>query len=423
MKRIMLIASIFGFVSLVCAVSNLYAVTYGPEFMINTSTNSNTYPDIAMDANGNSIVVWSSRIDGSYSYDDVFGQRYDSSGLRVGNEFRINTDTQSSQNNPEVGMDSNGNFLVVWVSQEDLSGPSYEDVFGQRYDSSGNKVGGEFRVNTTTALFQYFPSVATSSNGASVAVWQSLTGSAFAIKGQRYDSSGNPQGSEFQVSPISSADHERTKVAMDANGDFVVTWHDYYGVYTQRYDSIGNPLGDRVFTIDRANPSVAMNPDGSFVVVYDGWIEAENWALDIAGQRYDSSGNPIGSEFRVNTSNTGGYFFPDVTVNPKTGEFIIAWTGDKGWGVAGANIYVQQYDSSGNKVGTQYKLNETTFSAEQPYVAVAWDGIFAVYGPDINGDIMGKMGQTDEGPVVPEPATIISALLGLAGFAVKKFRK
>ena len=48
--------------------------------------------------------------------------------------------------------------MVVWQSQ--FQGGSFYDVFGQRFDPSGRRVGGEFQVNTYTTNYQYFGAVA-----------------------------------------------------------------------------------------------------------------------------------------------------------------------------------------------------------------------------------------------------------------------
>jgi hypothetical protein len=50
-------------------------------------------------------------------------------------------------------VDSDGDFLVTWQSAHTRS----KDIFGQRYDSSGNQVGGEFQINSSTAGDQNFP--------------------------------------------------------------------------------------------------------------------------------------------------------------------------------------------------------------------------------------------------------------------------
>jgi hypothetical protein len=82
------------------------------------------------DSDGNFVVVWGSPQDGAGG--GVFGQRYDSSGSPLGAEFRVNSYTTSEQQDPAVGADPSGNFVVVWNSYGQ-DGSSY-GVFGQRYN-------------------------------------------------------------------------------------------------------------------------------------------------------------------------------------------------------------------------------------------------------------------------------------------------
>ena len=107
--------------------------------------------------------------------------------------------------------------------------------------------GGEFQVNTTTTGAQQLPSVATLSDGGYVVVWHSKNqdGSNYGVFGQRYDATGAPAGNEFQVNTYTTSDQIIPAMAMDADGDFVVTWQDSeqdgnsYGVFLKRYSTNG----------------------------------------------------------------------------------------------------------------------------------------------------------------------------------------
>lgn len=85
-------------------------------------------PSVASDASGNFVVVWQgSAPDG----DNVFGQRYATSGAPLGSEFRVNTYTTANQSTADVTSDPLGHFVVVWNSQDQDGGG--DGVFGQRY--------------------------------------------------------------------------------------------------------------------------------------------------------------------------------------------------------------------------------------------------------------------------------------------------
>jgi hypothetical protein len=116
----------------------------------------------------------------------VFGQRYANSGAPLGPAFRVNTATTLDQEHPDVAVDGSGNFIVVWRSS--LQDQSAFGTYAQRYESSGVPLGAEFRVNTYTTNNQWNPSVAAVASGDFVVVWESdlQDGSGLGVFGQRY---------------------------------------------------------------------------------------------------------------------------------------------------------------------------------------------------------------------------------------------
>src|SRR5688572_15852662 len=85
----------------------------GGEFHVNThTTDSQVFADVAADADGDFIVVWrSDNQDGNLG--GIYAQRYNAAGAKQGDEFRVNTVTTGNQMNPSVAMDDAGNFVVV----------------------------------------------------------------------------------------------------------------------------------------------------------------------------------------------------------------------------------------------------------------------------------------------------------------------
>jgi hypothetical protein len=315
----------------------------------------------------------------------------------VGSEFQVNTYTTGHQLYPSVAVASDGDFVVVWHSNGSAgSDTSFFSIQGQRYDASGNALGGEFQVNTYTTYRQDLPSVAVDAGGDFVVVWGS-DGSAGSdtsgrsVQGQRYDASGNPVGVEFQVNTYTTDDQMYASAAVDADGDFVVVWNsdgsagsdtDTWSIQGQRYDASGNVVGaefqvNTYTTDDQWVPSVAVDADGDFVVVWysNGSAGSDTSSYSIQGQRYDASGNPVGAEFQVNTYTNSFQTDPSVAMSADEG-FVIAWHGgdqDEG------SIQSQRYDASGNALGGEFQVNTyTTLSQSHASVAIDADGGFVV---------------------------------------------
>jgi hypothetical protein len=382
----------------------------GPEFRANThATGDQRTPAVASDASGNFVAVWTSETqDGSSA--GVFAQRYASSGAVLGPEFRVNTSTAGSQLHPSVGSGGAGNFVVVW--QSDLQDGSGLGVFGQRYAGSGVPIGPEFRVNTYTTDVQSYPSVAADASGNFVVVWQSFhqDGDGYGVFGQRYASSGAPLGPEFRASTHIPSFQGFPSVAADPSGDFVVVWQSflqdgsYFGVFGQRFAVSGTPLGPEfqvnTFILDyQYVPDVVSDASGNFVVTWMSNLEDGSYA-GVFGQRYASSGAPLGSEFRVNTYTTYSQGVPSVAAD-SSGGFVVVWVSPPDGSSFG--IFGQRYAPSGSPLGLEFRVNTYTTSYQGgPAVAANSSGDFVVVWQSAaqDGSGYGVFGQRF-GPIVP----------------------
>jgi hypothetical protein len=391
----------------------------GPEFRVNTYT-TNQQDNVAVARVKQSgvsafVVVWSSSgQDGSSG--GVFGQRYDVFGVPVGPEFRVNTYTTNTQRRPSVAIDpGGGNFVVVWESGGQ-DGSSY-GVFGQRYASTGVPLGPEFRVNTYTTLQQGYPSAATGGNGDFVVVWNSNgpDGQDYGVFGQRYASSGAPLGTEFQVNTYTTGYQARPAVAR-LGSDFMVVWTSYgqdgssAGVFGQRFAGTGSPAGPEFrvnnFTTGHQGDASIDAGIGTVVVVWSS-LGQDGSDSGVFGQLY--APGPFGPEFRVNTVTTDYQGGPSVAVDFE-GNFVVVWSSNNQDG-SSTGVFGQRYFGSGLAVpnGPEFRVNSyTTGGQELPAVAadsgnLASGGNFVVvwrsYGQD--GSSHGVFGQRFNAIVVP----------------------
>jgi hypothetical protein len=370
----------------------------GGEFQVNVyTTMSQSFPVVAADGAGNFVAVWLGQDD---NIGGIIGRRYDATGAPIGGEFQINTYTTNSQMIPDVAMDPQGRFVVVWESY--AQDGSLAGIFGQRFDTGGARLGGEFQVNTYTTSFQYDAGVAMGPGGSFVVVWASYgqDGDALGVFGRRYDAAGAPQGSEFRVNTFTTGDQFTPAVAMDAQGRFVVVWNgedtdgSFDGTFGQRYDADGTPLGaefqvNTYTTQDQNAPAVAADARGHFVVVWQGSGHQDGSFSGIFGQRYDATGARVGAEFQVNTYTTGTQSQPKVATDA-AGNFVVVWGSETQDG-SSFGVFGQRYDATGAPRGGEFQVNTyTTSSQERLDVASDPQGNFVVawqsYGQDGNSD-------------------------------------
>jgi hypothetical protein len=334
------------------------AISYssgGAEFRVNTfTTGDQRDPSVSSSGDGSFAVVWTSPQDGSG--DGVFVQRYASAGVPVGPEFRVNTYTTGTQYQPATASDFAGNFVVVWssVGQEGAGA----EVFGQRYSSSGAALGPEFRVNTYTTGYQYRPAVGSDANGNFFVVWQDgaapggAGGAGRGIFGQSFDAAGVPIGAEFQVNTYTTGFHGAPALAVDSSGSTVVLWHSDgqdgsdLGIFGQRYDVSGIPVASEfqvnTYTTGRQSyPAVAKEYPafGCFIVAWssDG---PDGSGSGIFGRFWLFANQPQGNEYAVNEytsdTQTRAWVAPFVEV----GDLVIMWDSE-GQDGSGTGVYAR----------------------------------------------------------------------------------
>jgi hypothetical protein len=351
----------------------------GPEFKANTYfSGRQVLPSVAMSASGSFVVVWQSLGQDGSEY-GIFGQRFAADGSRQGLEFRVNTHTADRQMFPDVAMDADGDFVVVWESFGQ-DGPFDPSVFGQRYDAFGVPQGAEFRVHAASIGQQRRPNVAMDAAGNFVAVWEASPH----IAGQRFDATGTAQGAELAVSTAASY-HNLPSVAAGATGEFVAVWvaegedGDGRGIFGQRFTAAGEKDGgafqaNSYTTSYQTSPSVAVGTSGRFAVVWQSYLQ-DGGGSGVFGQAYDGSGDPWGEEFQVNSfttfsqqlSQAGGAVAADGD-----GGFVVAWDGlGPGYGLV--NAFGRRFTSAGKARGTEFQAN-TYATANQQRAAVATDG-------------------------------------------------
>jgi len=224
------------------------SVPLGEEFIVNSYKIGNQIdPSVEMDDRGNFVVAWSG--EGKDDLSGIFARRFDDRGRSQGGDYIINQFTTNIQNMPSVAMDADGDFVIAWTSYNQ-GGDSDGVVIARRFNWFGQALGNEVVVNTTVVNRQEKPDVAMDDNGNFVVVWGSegQDGSSWGVYGQRFSSSGSRRGGEFRVNTHTNDRQVDPRVSMDADGDFVVTWASLqdgseYGIYARRFNAAGAAQG------------------------------------------------------------------------------------------------------------------------------------------------------------------------------------
>jgi hypothetical protein len=311
----------------------------GGELQVNTYTLAEQErAAVAAGRDGRFVAVWESYgQDGSS--EGVFAQRYDAGGARVGGEFRVNTGTTATDYAATVAVQAGGGFVVTWSSY--VEGAPFPDgsgsaVLARRYDAAGTALGAEFVVNSGTLGYQSFSYVAAGPAGSFVVVWESDTGDGdtYGVFGQRFDASGLRLGGEFRVNSYTTGAQFSYNVSIAADGRFVVAWGGSdamgAGAFVSRFSAAGARLGadlqvNTSATGVQIQPHVAADDNFNFVVA---WTDsnADGSEYGVRARRFTAAGTARGAEFVVNTFTTGAQQDPSVSADP-AGNFVVAWEG------------------------------------------------------------------------------------------------
>lgn len=253
----------------------------GGEILLSTSTAGSLMgSDVAMHADGSFVATWQNN-DQDGDEGGVFARRVAADGTLLGDEFQVNDSTSGSQERPSIAMDAQGNFVIVWHST-DLTGDD-RAIVAKQFAADGTPIGSEFKVNASTTGYQIFPSVAMDDSGNFIVSW---TGSGLdpevgGILAQRFLPDATPNGSEFQVSTNPPSTVSFSEIAMHPNGAFIVTWDgpnmdgDFREIHVQGYGADATKVGDEIwvntYTTDAQwVPSIAMNADSSIIIAWEG---------------------------------------------------------------------------------------------------------------------------------------------------------
>ncbi|PHO03435.1 hypothetical protein CSC82_16235 [Rhodobacteraceae bacterium 4F10] len=260
-------------------------VAVGDEFVINTTTSSiQSIPAVTELTNGNIAVTWVSFGGDGNNY-GIQGQVISSGGGLIGDEFIANTFTLGGQYWPDVAALSDGGFVVVWDTdgQDRHSFGSY----GQRFNAAGEAVGDEFQLHTSDGFSQTRPKVVGLDDGGFVAMWESNHQAGISNYGlylQRFDASGNRVGGEEQINSHGNSAIRSHEITELDDGGFFVSWSggsfnstEYpLGFYGAHFDASANQVGDQILiTTDlnssRGNMPVTQLDNGDLIGV---WLTA-----------------------------------------------------------------------------------------------------------------------------------------------------
>ena len=328
----------------------------------NTSTGDQTNSSIATNDTGRMIFVWeddSSSADGKqYNSDtnahDIYGRILIPGGCNYADhaEIVINKTTAGHQADPDVAMDKNGNFVVVWTDDNDNNGST--QVYMRGFNADGSERFATKTVNTVDTRNQYQARIAMAPDGQFAVSWTDTQSSKSTpqIMVRGFNANGSQSFADRAIADTVAGTRVHSDIFMDQNHNIVVVWEDDEdgNGATQARMRILNADGTSktglitVNTKDTGNqdtPSISGKQDGSKFIVT--WKNTASDKTSIMARTFDANGKQVEADFTASKT-AGTVSDPQVCMN-NAGNAVITW-----YNSTKRDVYSNKFTS--NKIGT-----------------------------------------------------------------------
>jgi hypothetical protein len=171
-------------------------------FMVNQySYETSESPCITMNNDGEFVVVWQEGV-GGQTYYDIHGQRFASDGSTAGVNFQVSDAPMPhhQQTRVSAAIGNDDHFVVIWEDTREHT-DYFCDIFAQVYDTAGLPVNANFRVNDNSGSSQRELASVTLHNvsGEFMTVWTDYTEANPQITARKFDISGMPLTSDLKI--------------------------------------------------------------------------------------------------------------------------------------------------------------------------------------------------------------------------------
>jgi hypothetical protein len=257
---------------------------------------------------------------------DIWSNRYDATSNSWGTPGSI--DARGAQTaEPAIAVDQNGNYLIVWGIPNDatLTG------IWQSTSSDGVHWSAPAAITTTSA---FSPALSMNAPGAAIVAWTESNGSAYQAAASIRAATGATWSAPQVLRPGDDYGDRNPAVAMSGTGQAFVAWEqsdggaaDYNSVWLRQYTAAGGWTAAGLFESYNAQAAYAIsmwaNTAGAAIVTYVE-VAASGATVQIWSRRYDPA-TGFGAPLEVAEGNDiETTVAPSVTLD-ESGVATVAW--------------------------------------------------------------------------------------------------
>lgn len=286
---------------------------------------------------------------------DIYFQRFDSLGKKIGENVMANDDGEAIfQCNSKICHRADGSFIIFWEDHRfDIP-----EVYFQQYNKLGFPIGSNRELHTDGYYASLPFCVTLASDTSSLFCWAGNQNGNQEIFFQKFGSNGFQYLSRKKVNDDDRGASQYNPKISSSFGSFVIIWYDerkeYSGFFLQLYDEFGNPINENIMGEDyrylsvKKSPSISSLPDGSFIVVFE--------SGNIYFQRYNNLGIPFESYGRVNDKEFQERQLHSFSISTAfDSSFAVVWNDEQN---EYSDVYIQFFDKAGEKNGNNLKISE-----------------------------------------------------------------
>ena len=332
--------------------------------LLEQDTGNALAPQIAIDAGGNALSIWS-QTDGSRY--NIWANRY-VPGTGWQTAQLIETDNAGAASNPQIAMNEAGNAFAVWRQSD---GTRF-NIWANRYVAG---TGWQTALTIETAAGDpaiEAPQIAVDQMGNAVAVWTQHDGTRYNIYANRYSVDTGWQTA--QVIETDAGDAATPDIAMDAAGSAIAVWKQHdgsrYSIYSASYVAGTGWQAAQLIETDNAgnaeNPQVVFDTNGNAVAV---WKQNDGTRFNIVAARYNS-GTGWQAALKIEADNAGNAEAPQIAADT-AGNFMAVWRQSDG---TRFSVWSNKYVASLGWQTAELIETEDSGSADPPRIAMAPGG-------------------------------------------------
>ena len=274
------------------------------------------FSEIVFDRQGDAIAVWNQTDDGQ---NNIWANRYSVIDNSWGSAVTIDQ-TENDTSEPKIAVDLNGNALVVWHQRE---ANAVKSIWTNRYLAESNSWGSPVVIETgdgdaplANGVSNAQIAIDTAGNG--IAVWSQHDGTEDSIWVNRYDLATTSWGTAHLIEH-DEGDARTPQIAMDTLGNAMVLWYQSNGnvdiTRFNRYSATSNSWGTASEIETGAGHAygqqLAFDASNNALAI---WKQADVAIFSIRAIRYEAETNNWGTSVKIE-SDSGDTDYPQLSID------------------------------------------------------------------------------------------------------------